>query len=293
MAEAAPIHHEVERLRSVIPEELQAYDHFVYWKLIESHGRLTKLPFSPVTGELASSIENATWGTFDEALEAYTTAKANGIGFVFSPDDPFVGIDLDHVIVNGVIEPKARQIVQDLHSYTEISQSGQGLHVIAQGHIPHGRRTTGIEMYSQARYFALTGIHLVGTPKAILDAKDKVESLYTSIAPQASSTPLKMAQNEIYKLSEDDEVLAKATGAKNGSRFTELWQGKIDGYASKSNADWQLVLMLLYWTNDNVEQTARLFRQSGLYDDKTDSMRGNTTYLDYTIQSALQKRIRR
>ena len=53
-----------------------------------------------------------------------------------------------------------------------------------------------------------------------------------------------------------------------------------------------LVLLLLYWTNDDEVQTAGLYRQSGRYDEKTDrpTTRGGDTYLDLTIYNALRKR---
>ena len=73
----------------------------------------------------------------------------------------------------------------------------------------------------------------------------------------------------------------------------DRWRGDIADYRSKSEADFDLVLRLLYWTNDNVAQTKRLFRQSGLYDEKTDAPRGKGTYLDYTVENAIRKRRRR
>jgi primase-polymerase (primpol)-like protein len=58
-----------------------------------------------------------------------------GVGFVFSSDDPYVGIDLDGCRnpQTGYIEPWALEIVRRLNSYTEISRSGTGLHIIAKG----------------------------------------------------------------------------------------------------------------------------------------------------------------
>src|SRR5207302_10661701 len=89
----------------------------------------------------------------------------------------------------------------------------------------------------------------------------------------------------------DAEVVEKARSARNGESFTALWQGDSTGYRSKSEADFSLVLRLLYWTNDDVAQTKRLFQQSGLYDpEKTDRMTGEHSYLDVTIYNALKKR---
>lgn len=103
-----------------------------------------------------------------------------------------------------------------------------------------------------------------------------------------------LRQNVSYPLIQhDEEVVAKATHARNAARFLALWEGKPDGFRSKPEADFTLVLYLLYWTNDDIAQTKRLFRRSGLYDEeKTDSLRGNKTYLDVTVENALRKRRR-
>jgi len=88
----------------------------------------------------------------------------------------------------------------------------------------------------------------------------------------------------------DAEVVEKARSARNGESFAALWQGNISGYMSKSEADFTLVLRLLYWTNDEIAQTKRLFQQSGLYDEKTERPTGEHSYLDVTIYNALRKR---
>ncbi len=89
----------------------------------------------------------------------------------------------------------------------------------------------------------------------------------------------------------DAEVLEKAQSARNRERFQALWNGDISGYKSKSEADFTLVLYLLYWTNDDLAQTKRLFQHSGLYDpEKTDRLTGEHSYLDVTIYNALKKR---
>jgi hypothetical protein len=53
--------------------------------------------------------------------------------FCFTESGPFVGSDLNDVKVGGEFTEEARTIVQRLDSYTEVSSSGTGLHVIAEG----------------------------------------------------------------------------------------------------------------------------------------------------------------
>src|SRR5690348_10102770 len=129
MAESASILVEIERLQGSVPEYLQAYPQFVYWKPVAVQGKVKKLPFNPHTGELASPTNPATWGSFADALRAYGQRDGKGIGFTFSDNDPFAGIDLDHCMENtGEIAPWAQQILNAFNSYKEVSQSGTGIH---------------------------------------------------------------------------------------------------------------------------------------------------------------------
>jgi hypothetical protein len=52
------------------------------------------------------------------------------------------------------------------------------------------------------------------------------------------------------------------------------------------------VMLLLEKTGENIEQVKRIFQSSDMVDDKTDSRRGEETYLSLTIRNALQVRHR-
>ena len=60
----------------------------------------------------------------------------DGIGFMFSKDDPFVGIDIDHCIQEGALTSLAEDVIETVNSYTEYSPSGDGIHIIAKGKLP-------------------------------------------------------------------------------------------------------------------------------------------------------------
>jgi putative DNA primase/helicase len=94
-----------------------------------------------------------------------------GIGFVVTPQDPFVGIDLDHCRhpETGDIAAWARHIVDDFDSLTEITPSETGLRIWITTHdglLPggaHGRRKGPVEVYSAGRFFTVTGHRLERT----------------------------------------------------------------------------------------------------------------------------------
>jgi primase-polymerase (primpol)-like protein len=97
--------------------------------------------------------------------------KLPGIGFVVTPHDPFVGIDLDDCRSpeTGEIAAWARQIVDDFDSLTEITPSETGLRIWTTTHDgllqggAHGRRKGQVEVYGAGRFFTVTGHRLKRT----------------------------------------------------------------------------------------------------------------------------------
>src|SRR5437588_431994 len=88
-----------EKFRRGQLTQLTSYPQFVNWRYASRvGGKYTKPPYSPKTGELADPTNPETWGNVGEALRALTTGKYNGIGFVLTDKDPFVGIDLDDCV---------------------------------------------------------------------------------------------------------------------------------------------------------------------------------------------------
>jgi putative DNA primase/helicase len=149
-----------EKLLSVrpegIPEELRIRPQWVVWMAVGD--KPDKVPYSARTGRRASSTDLLTWSTFEEALKAYKNGEYAGLGFVFSTGDPFTGIDLD-----GCVDPAtdevavwAMEIVRYFDSYTELSASGTGIHIIVKGKFPN-RRNGQVEVYSSKRFFTVTG----------------------------------------------------------------------------------------------------------------------------------------
>jgi putative DNA primase/helicase len=141
-----------------IPRELKARPQWVVWKDVGD--KPDKVPHSARTGCKASSTDLLTWSTFEVALEAYENGDYAGLGFVFSSADPYTGIDLDDCVkADGEIASWALEIVRYFDSYTELSATGTGLHIIVRGDVPN-RRKDEVEVYSSKRFFTVTG-HVV------------------------------------------------------------------------------------------------------------------------------------
>ncbi|MEM1182923.1 MAG: DNA primase, partial [Acidobacteriota bacterium] len=146
-----------------VPEELKCLSQWVVWRSETRQGKKTKLPYCSRTGRPAKANDPATWSSFDEACRAL--AGNDGVGFVFSEEDPYLGIDLDNVIdENGALCDWASRLLERFGSgaYVEVSPSGRGLHLIVKAQKPGDRcrRKLGrgaIEIYDRSRYFTVTG----------------------------------------------------------------------------------------------------------------------------------------
>jgi primase-polymerase (primpol)-like protein len=143
-----------------IPDELKIRPQWVNWRLEKRGGDLTKVPYRPGTERRASSTDLMTWGAFEEAMEALE--RYDGVGFVFSSGDRYTGVDLDNCVEQetGEIKQWALEIIRYLASYTELSATGTGVHIIVRGDVPN-RRKGEIEVYSSKRFFTVTG-HVLG-----------------------------------------------------------------------------------------------------------------------------------
>ena len=153
-----------------IPPELAARPQWVCWRWEWVDDRWTKVPYSAKTGGRASTNAPTTWTSLDAAITFMDRNHLPGIGFVVTPHDPFVGIDLDDCRhpETGAIAAWARQIVDDFNSLTEITPSETGLRIWITTHdglLPgrtHGRRKGPLEVYGAGRFFTVTGNRLEG-----------------------------------------------------------------------------------------------------------------------------------
>ena len=151
----------ITKLRLNLPLELFEHNQFVCFRLIPASPKQKKPPYNPNTGELASINKPETWGTFEEAAKMYLEhPEYAGLGFVFTADDPYTRIDLDNCIdpETGEVTDWAEKIINYLESFTEISVSQTGVHILLKGKKPGPHCKAGsIEIYSSERYFTMTG----------------------------------------------------------------------------------------------------------------------------------------
>lgn len=273
---------------------------WVAWKYIERDGKPTKSPIDPRTGAFAKSTDSATWGSFDEAIAACSRFPGlGGVGFVFTPDDPYCGVDLDDCVdASGRIKDWATAFVEQLASYSEVSPSGTGVKVFLKASKPGSRCRKAhadgeVEIYDRDRFFTVTGQRLPQSPAAIETRQEQLDAVYRAVfgceTSDGGTHGSAAADNGHVHLADDKIVQLACRQRRSGEKFATLWSGDWNAhFNSASEADSSVVFTLAFYTKD-AAQIDRLFRQSGLMRPKWDESHGAQTYGQMTIAKALAK----
>lgn len=268
---------------SLVPPELKAIPNWVTWKLIQQNGKKpTKVPYT-AAGTAADSTNPDTWDNFS-AVCSFRPTNMGGIGFVFTPACGYVGLDLDNALdENGELKEKFSKIVNTLSTYTEISPSGTGLHLIlrCKDH-PYetGKHLNDIGIFYTSRYFTITGKQW-GTTNTI-EYYD-VKTIREVCDPFVKKEIKRVIPSTTLPDMLDDDIINIASNASNGAKFNSLMSGNITGYPSASEADAALASILAFYTTDS-GQIERIMRNSRLFREKWDK---NVTYLSRTISNAI------
>lgn len=246
------------------PEYLRHNAKWAVWRYVQEDGKAkpSKPPFHPGSGDKISVLEPETWASFDECIAAYGDGTWwQGVGFLIEQRLNVTVVDLDYRDNRPAdIATLHERIYQKLNTYTEVSPSGKGLHIVSRGTVPAARRFD-VEVYSQQRFMTVTGNVLHNVP--IVDNQETLERLVQEIAGERKKTgSLEQGGPQFV---EDDVIIQRGFSAQNGDKFRNLWEGnwQILGYPSQSEADFALINMLCYYTQ-NVPQIRRIFFQSAL-----------------------------
>lgn len=274
-----------------IPSELKALPNWVCYRYFYDDGidKYRKMPINPRDMEPAKSNDPTTWTDYDTAVHA--AEECDGIGFMFS-NSPYFGVDIDGVR-DEIERYKAgedtiiAEFVDTLQSYTELSRSGNGIHIICRGKLPpSGRRKGNVEMYENGRFFVMTG-NVAAEYADISDCTEAIKVLHEKYIGGGTSPSSSPALPPAELALTDSELLDRAKNAKNGAKFARLYAGDIAGYTSQSEADMALCNHLAYWTGCDAERMDRMFRGSGLFREKWLREQSGTTYGALTIQKAI------
>lgn len=171
--------------------EMTEYKQWLLWKF--DKGR--KVPLNE-HGMPSGVDREHDFMDYETALAASNKLAVQGVAFVFTKDDPFIGVDLDDAVTSDfrIMKPWAADIATELNCYTEISPSLKGLKIFAKGKLPEGARNRfsyydgEVEVYEHGRFFTVTGCDIYGykTENAEVD----IAKLLERIAPKREEPKL-------------------------------------------------------------------------------------------------------
>jgi putative DNA primase/helicase len=284
---------------SFIPEELKREKRWVDWKQVpckDKPGEFKKVPINPATGNNASTIDPKTWDRFEAAVRRFQRGDLDGIGFVLS--EPYAAVDLDDCRdpTSGRIQDWALKIVADINTYTEVSPSGTGLHLILKGTLPPGGnvRKMGkgkIEIYDSHHYFTVTGRRLKGRPHSIKDRDAELHRLHGNLfgktvkEKNVEAPALPAPSPEVVKT-----LVSRISSMKESSRLKKLWEGNWKTkHPSRSEADLALCTQLALKFGCDSLLVDALFRQSRLFRPKWDEVHSadGRSYGQMTVRTAI------
>lgn len=284
-----------------IPEELKQLNHWCIYRKVwnEERKKYTKIPINPYTGYKGKSNDESTWSDFQTALTALTTYQGDGLGIYFKP--PYVGVDIDNIegeiarYHQGDIETNIMyEFVHSLKSYAEYSPSGTGIHIILKGKIPGNRRRKGdIEMYSNGRFFTVTG-NIVNKNYSEIKQPDPTtfELLYKRYIGEDNVVQFKNNEESPKGIDlSEEEIIQKALESRQGKKFEVFLKGGWEAfYDSQSEADIAFANMLAFWTGRDFEKMDSIFRSSNLMREKYDQRRPpDSTYGNNLLNKAIQE----
>lgn len=278
-----------------IPVELKSLSQWILWRKEERGGKPTKVPYQ-VNGEMAQANNRRTWSTFATAVKFYLEGDYDGIGFVFSRQDNYIGVDIDKCVVDEKPNTFATEIINTLDSYTEFSPSGNGIHIIIKGNLPQsvlgtGRKNTqhGLEIYSYGRYFSFTGNR--ENSNDVYERTDEIAEVFEQYFDDSDiqgRVNLAEFEKDEIKISNDD-LWERMFRSKNGDDIRSLFNGNLVKN-DHSSSDLALCNHLAFWTGKSASRMDSMFRESSLMRDKWDIIHfrdTNETYGERTIATAI------
>jgi putative DNA primase/helicase len=291
-----------------IPDDIRNFDQWIVTK--------NKKPIRPVKGWQKKSNQFA----FDEAREEAVKTDAE-LGFTLSERDPFAVIDLDDVGVPSTHTKEVTEIIERLATYTEVSRSGSGLHIICRDGVLPGYKHDGplnqrgsIEVYDSNQQIVLTADQLEER-STITEGGRFFRELQQEYLPEDDGTDASAAEADESGQTVSIETQSKAGGNESGPtvdqikrtidawaddgsdaarRAKVLWESLGSGtYESPSEADLAFASDLAFWCREDARLMYRCIRRSNRYRQKWDETHHSdgSTYAEMTIERAIDTNI--
>jgi len=276
-----------------IPNMLKIRPNWVVWGVENAPLKAPYTPLGLLVGypTLAKAGVPSTWGIYETAVDCVAKGLAQGIGYEFEGNYLY-GIDLDNVFdEHGSLFPEAESIVNQLNSYTEISPSGTGLHILVLAPdvdiTRHRKKDHFLEVYNKGRYFTVTGNVYKEQFKIEIRAQE-LQSIHDThlLTDVVQEVPVPLSVLQTPSESHDESL---RVGLERDRVLAELWSGR-RRCSNESANDMALMRKLAYWCNADVFDMIQAFLSSPHYAQKDEAHIKKCQRHDY-LQNTAQKAV--
>lgn len=290
-------------MNSPLIEKYGTEKRWVNWKLVPlEKGKTTKVPYKSKTVK-AKSNDPSTWNTYETVSTAADNGSNNfsGVGIVLH-DGKLICIDIDHVVEDGKVKHAQADVILALlkkaNTFTEISQSGTGLHIFLEcttPFVPLANKKAPFEVYADVRFIATTNNPFnKAIPVRTVDEAEMLQILSIIGYPwgkgdQSTSNEAEKADisNDQAPL-QDDDLVERMFASKNGTEIKTVYNGDITGHENDaSKADMSLLSHLAFWTRKDPVQMERIWANSPLGNRKKTKERAD--YRARSIRNAIDR----
>lgn len=279
-----------------IPHAMQALPQWMLWTLIHKEGqdKPSKVPFNASTLQACNPVDASVYVSYAEAVNAWleVPSRFNGLGFGLI--EGLICVDLDNCLdEDGNVTAWARDVLDALPpSFTEISQSGKGLHWFGWGNLPPDAKQkitlpcgNRVELYERKRFMAMTGQPFEGSPPQLAQAQEAINTLYESLLAKTSKPWFNLGSDAPAFVPSHD-VVDRMFNSKNGATIKALWYGDVSAHGGDaSSADMALLSHLAFFTGKDAQQMETLFSQSVL--GQRQKWKTRPDYRERSIQKAV------
>lgn len=220
---------------STIPKFMQEHGRFCLWKLVMKPGKTKpdKIP-NRINEKRAAATNPQPYSTSEETVDAFAKGGYAGIGI--GCFEPIRLVDVDECIVNGKLDARGQDIVDTLDSYTELSPSGNGIHIfiLADGfaydseHYYINNRNTHMEVYAPdvtGKFLTLTGEAIHGA--AVNERSEQLQVVLDKYMKRPDTDVTAPTVEVPGSFLSDKSVYTKASKSKQADKFNALWNGEI------------------------------------------------------------------
>lgn len=269
-------------------QNLRSLHNWIVWRSEKRAGQSTKIPYQ-LSGIPASSTDPKTWVSYEDAKKGST--NFSGIGFVLTLESRTLFIDLDKCLDD--LPPQFQELIDKSNTYTEISPSGNGLHILLEvdGDLylsaNRSKKMPHFECYNTGRYMTVTENIYQGKDTIRKVSVEEANALLKIVGYPWKEEEVGGREVAVASLPmQTEDVLERMFSSKNGKKVKALFDGDVSDYeGDDSAADMALCMHLAFWLQKDRERMRSVWLASPLGSRK--KTQGRVDYQDRTLDHAI------